>query len=199
MAPYPELRSSDRGLESSTSEKGKRVELIFLFCLLWLHRHLNCGAGRIVWQDIVKIDQCVSRSRHKLQRGSNHWVSAKAFFLFFFPFLALAIRTKEFYKTENILKSFNHAKETTGRLHLLGLVRSISHASPQSFRLYAAAKIPSWLHPLSNRRFPMEESTPISSTSRLSLLPPSRSASPRSSSTSSETDETPPLVRLLAT
>ncbi|CDZ97485.1 phosphoglycerate mutase [Phaffia rhodozyma] len=52
--------------------------------------HLNCGAGRVVWQDIVRIDQ--------------------------------SIKTKEFHQTSNILESFNHAKKTNGRLHLLGLV-----------------------------------------------------------------------------
>ncbi|KAL7417037.1 phosphoglycerate mutase [Mrakia frigida] len=52
--------------------------------------HLNIGAGRIVWQDIVRIDQ--------------------------------SIKTGEFYETANIVKSFKHAKETNGRLHLLGLV-----------------------------------------------------------------------------
>jgi hypothetical protein len=58
------------------------------------------------------------------------WVSAEAFFFRPLSFLLLAIRTKEFYTTENILKSFNHAKETTGRLHLLGLVRQTLLPSP---------------------------------------------------------------------
>ncbi|TFY76205.1 hypothetical protein EWM64_g7807, partial [Hericium alpestre] len=52
--------------------------------------HLNIGAGRVVWQDIVRID--------------------------------VAIKKRQFYKNENILKSFNHAKEGNGRLHLLGLI-----------------------------------------------------------------------------
>ena len=56
-------------------------------------RHLNIGAGRIVWQDIVRIDQ--------------------------------SIKKRTFHKTENILKSFNHAKDTNGRLHLIGLVRRV--------------------------------------------------------------------------
>ena len=54
-------------------------------------RHLNIGAGRIVWQDIVRID--------------------------------VSIKKRQFHKTQNILKSFKHAKEGNGRLHLLGLVR----------------------------------------------------------------------------
>ncbi|KAI0275453.1 cofactor-independent phosphoglycerate mutase [Gloeopeniophorella convolvens] len=52
--------------------------------------HLNIGAGRIVWQDIVRID--------------------------------VAIKKRQFHKNEAILASFEHAKKTTGRLHLLGLV-----------------------------------------------------------------------------
>ncbi|EJU03001.1 cofactor-independent phosphoglycerate mutase [Dacryopinax primogenitus] len=52
--------------------------------------HLNIGAGRIVWQDIVRIDQ--------------------------------AIRKHDFHRDDNIVKSFQHAKNTNGRLHLLGLV-----------------------------------------------------------------------------
>lgn len=52
--------------------------------------HLNIGAGRIVWQDIVRID--------------------------------VSIKKRQFHKTQNILKSFKHAKEGNGRLHLLGLI-----------------------------------------------------------------------------
>jgi 2,3-bisphosphoglycerate-independent phosphoglycerate mutase len=51
---------------------------------------LNIGAGRIVWQDIVKID--------------------------------VSIKKKEFHKNKVILDAFKKAKETSGRLHLLGLV-----------------------------------------------------------------------------
>jgi 2,3-bisphosphoglycerate-independent phosphoglycerate mutase len=51
---------------------------------------LNIGAGRIVWQDIVRID--------------------------------VAIKKRQFHKNEAILSSFKRAKETNGRLHLLGLV-----------------------------------------------------------------------------
>ncbi|TDL14549.1 cofactor-independent phosphoglycerate mutase [Rickenella mellea] len=52
--------------------------------------HLNIGAGRIVWQDIVKID--------------------------------VSIKKREFHKAPKIVESFKHAKDTNGRLHLLGLV-----------------------------------------------------------------------------
>lgn len=52
--------------------------------------HLNIGAGRVVWQDIVRID--------------------------------VSIKKHEFHKSPNILKSFQHAKSTNGRLHLIGLV-----------------------------------------------------------------------------
>ncbi|RHZ54314.1 hypothetical protein Glove_428g85 [Diversispora epigaea] len=52
--------------------------------------HLNIGAGRIVYQDIVRIN--------------------------------LAVKNKEFGEFENIAKCFNHAKETNGRIHFLGLV-----------------------------------------------------------------------------
>jgi len=54
------------------------------------HRHLNIGAGRVVWQDIVRID--------------------------------VEIKKRQFHKNEAILASFNHAKDTNGRLHLLGLI-----------------------------------------------------------------------------
>ncbi|KAK2743270.1 hypothetical protein FQN57_004959 [Myotisia sp. PD_48] len=52
--------------------------------------HLNIGAGRVVWQDVVRIDQT-------LKNGKLNQV-------------------------ENIVKSFQHAKNTNGRLHLLGLI-----------------------------------------------------------------------------
>ncbi|GAB1521841.1 hypothetical protein RhiTH_004938 [Rhizoctonia solani] len=52
--------------------------------------HLNIGAGRIVWQDIVRID--------------------------------VSIKKREFHKNKTILESLKHAKDTSGRLHLLGLV-----------------------------------------------------------------------------
>jgi len=52
--------------------------------------HLNIGAGRVVWQDSVRIDQT-------LKKG-------------------------ELNKVENVIKSFNRAKQGNGRLHLLGLV-----------------------------------------------------------------------------
>ncbi|KAF8076920.1 phosphoglycerate mutase [Lyophyllum atratum] len=52
--------------------------------------HLNIGAGRIVWQDIVRID--------------------------------VSIKKRQFHKNKAILDSFQHAKDTNGRLHLLGLV-----------------------------------------------------------------------------
>ena len=58
--------------------------------------HLNIGAGRIVWQDIVRID--------------------------------VAIKKRQFHKNNDaILASCKHAKETNGRLHLMGLVR---HSPP---------------------------------------------------------------------
>lgn len=52
--------------------------------------HLNIGAGRVVWQDVVRID--------------------------------LAIKNGEINKNQNILDSFQRAKDGNGRLHLLGLV-----------------------------------------------------------------------------
>jgi 2,3-bisphosphoglycerate-independent phosphoglycerate mutase len=52
--------------------------------------HLNIGAGRIVWQDVVRIDK--------------------------------TIKDKKMNQVENIKKSFQRAKDGTGRLHLLGLV-----------------------------------------------------------------------------
>ncbi|EEQ30576.1 putative phosphoglycerate mutase (2,3-diphosphoglycerate-independent) [Microsporum canis] len=52
--------------------------------------HLNIGAGRVVWQDVVRIDQT-------LKNGKLNQV-------------------------ENIVKSFQTAKDGNGRLHLLGLI-----------------------------------------------------------------------------
>lgn len=52
--------------------------------------HLNIGAGRVVWQDVVRIDQTAKEGR--------------------FP------------ATPNLQASLQHAKDTNGRLHLLGLV-----------------------------------------------------------------------------
>lgn len=52
--------------------------------------HLNIGAGRVVWQDVVRIDQTMKQG--------------------------------DFPNIVNLRASFLHAKETTGRLHLLGLV-----------------------------------------------------------------------------
>jgi len=59
------------------------------------HSHLNIGAGRIVWQDIVRID--------------------------------VAIKKRQFHKNDAIRESFERAKSTNGRLHLLGLVWNSLH------------------------------------------------------------------------
>lgn len=52
--------------------------------------HLNIGAGRVVWQDVVRIDQ--------------------------------TIKNNELDKNDVIMKTFNDAKNGTGRLHLCGLI-----------------------------------------------------------------------------
>jgi len=52
--------------------------------------HLNIGAGRVVWQDVVRIDSTIKKG--------------------------------ELLKYDNLKKSFEHAKNGNGRLHLLGLV-----------------------------------------------------------------------------
>lgn len=52
--------------------------------------HLNIGAGRVVWQDVVRIDQTLKKG----QLG----------------------------QVDTIIESFTRAKNTNGRLHLLGLV-----------------------------------------------------------------------------
>ncbi|KAF8533450.1 BPG-independent [Trichophaea hybrida] len=52
--------------------------------------HLNIGAGRVVWQDVVRIDQTAKEGK--------------------------------FLSTPNLKASLQHAKDTNGRLHLLGLV-----------------------------------------------------------------------------
>ncbi|EWC44581.1 hypothetical protein DRE_06662 [Drechslerella stenobrocha 248] len=72
--------------------------------------HLNIGAGRVVWQDVVKIDHTISQG--------------------------------EFSKTEEIVNSFNRAKNGNGRLHLLGLVSDGGVHSKQThlFELLKVAK-----------------------------------------------------------
>ncbi|KAF1811260.1 2,3-bisphosphoglycerate-independent phosphoglycerate mutase [Eremomyces bilateralis CBS 781.70] len=52
--------------------------------------HLNIGAGRVVWQDVVRIDMTIKKGLMN--------------------------------KVDNIVKSFQRAKDGNGRLHLLGLV-----------------------------------------------------------------------------
>jgi 2,3-bisphosphoglycerate-independent phosphoglycerate mutase len=52
--------------------------------------HLNIGAGRVVWQDVVRID--------------------------------LTIQKGEMNKNEVIMETMKRAKNSTGRLHLAGLV-----------------------------------------------------------------------------
>ena len=52
--------------------------------------HLNIGAGRVVWQDSVRIDSTIKKG--------------------------------EMNKVENVKKSFQHAIDGNGRLHLLGLI-----------------------------------------------------------------------------
>jgi len=52
--------------------------------------HLNIGAGRVVWQDSVRIENTIKKG--------------------------------EMNKVENVKKSFQHAIDGNGRLHLLGLV-----------------------------------------------------------------------------
>jgi len=52
--------------------------------------HLNIGAGRVVWQDVVRIDSVIKKGKLN--------------------------------EIENIVKSFQRAKDGNGRLHLLGLV-----------------------------------------------------------------------------
>ena len=52
--------------------------------------HLNIGAGRVVWQDVVRIDQ--------------------------------TIKNNELNKNDVIMKTFNAARDGTGRLHLAGLI-----------------------------------------------------------------------------
>ena len=61
---------------------------------LGVSSHLNIGAGRVVWQDIVRID--------------------------------VSIKKKTFHKNDIILEACKRAKEGSGRLHLLGLVRCLS-------------------------------------------------------------------------
>jgi 2,3-bisphosphoglycerate-independent phosphoglycerate mutase len=69
--------------------------------------HLNIGAGRVVWQDVVRIDQ--------------------------------TIRNNELDKNEIIMKTFEDAKNGTGRLHLCGLISDggvVSHALRRPYIRY---------------------------------------------------------------
>lgn len=52
--------------------------------------HLNIGAGRVVWQDVVRIDQTIKKN--------------------------------ELDQNDVIMATFKKAKDTTGRLHLCGLI-----------------------------------------------------------------------------
>jgi len=52
--------------------------------------HLNIGAGRVVWQDVVRIDQTIKKG--------------------------------ELNKNDVIMKTFEDAKNGTGRVHLAGLI-----------------------------------------------------------------------------
>ncbi len=69
--------------------------------------HLNIGAGRVVWQDVVRID--------------------------------MTIKKNELNKIENLTKSFQHAKDGNGRLHLLGLI-SDGGVHSHNKHLYALLK-----------------------------------------------------------
>jgi 2,3-bisphosphoglycerate-independent phosphoglycerate mutase len=69
--------------------------------------HLNIGAGRVVWQDVVRIDQ--------------------------------AVRKGEFASNDVIKKTLESAKNTSGRLHLCGLVSHGGVVSLTSYRSPTAA------------------------------------------------------------
>lgn len=69
--------------------------------------HLNIGAGRVVWQDVVRIDQ--------------------------------TIKNNELDKNEVIMKTFQDAKNGTGRLHLCGLISDggvVSHTLMRPYLRY---------------------------------------------------------------
>lgn len=60
--------------------------------------HLNIGAGRVVWQDVVRIDQTIKEGKMN--------------------------------QNDVITKTFNDAKNGTGRLHLCGLISDGGVVSP---------------------------------------------------------------------
>lgn len=72
--------------------------------------HLNIGAGRIVYQDIVRID--------------------------------LSLKDGSFQNNPRLVAAFDHAKKTTGRLHLLGLVSDggVHSHNTHLYSLLSAAK-----------------------------------------------------------
>ncbi|KAH0559085.1 hypothetical protein GP486_004336 [Trichoglossum hirsutum] len=68
--------------------------------------HLNIGAGRIVWQDLVQV-----HLEANISLGGKQVVR-----------IDVTLKKGGLNKVENIRKSFQRAKEGNGRLHLLGLV-----------------------------------------------------------------------------
>ncbi|KAK5937652.1 hypothetical protein PMZ80_010273 [Knufia obscura] len=70
--------------------------------------HLNIGAGRVVWQDSVRIENTIKKG--------------------------------EMNKVENVKKSFQHAIDGNGRLHLLGLV-SDGGVHSALFHLYSLLEV----------------------------------------------------------
>jgi len=70
--------------------------------------HLNIGAGRVVWQDVVRIDQTIKKG--------------------------------ELDKNDVIMKTFEKAKNGTGRLHLAGLISDGGVHAKQD-HLYALLKV----------------------------------------------------------
>jgi 2,3-bisphosphoglycerate-independent phosphoglycerate mutase len=70
--------------------------------------HLNIGAGRVVWQDVVRIDQTIKKG--------------------------------ELNKNDVIVKTFNDAKNGSGRLHLAGLISDGGVHAKQD-HLYALLKV----------------------------------------------------------
>jgi bisphosphoglycerate-independent phosphoglycerate mutase (AlkP superfamily) len=108
--------------------------------------HLNIGAGRVVWQDVVRIDQ--------------------------------TIKNGELNKNEVIMKVFNDAKSSNGRLHLCGL---ISDGGVVSKVFLQIGTLPANIH----------LSTPSKIIFTRSLSSRKRSESQKYTSTSLVTDEIP--------
>ncbi|KAG9307284.1 hypothetical protein G9A89_017112 [Geosiphon pyriformis] len=77
--------------------------------------HLNIGAGRVVYQKKLNCVRVVEIFVQRIQLK-------RYFFLQDIVRIDLAVKNKAFNKNDEISRSFDHAKNGSGRIHFLGLV-----------------------------------------------------------------------------